>query len=96
MCNVDLVFDLQENYVGQSNSNVSDLESSEIRRFELLRNELMELEKRVQRSAYQSENEVCLKHSTTYRLQFYIFILHTKLSNNKILHRYVCVFHFSS
>ena len=33
------------------------LESNEIQRFELLRNELIELERRVERSAKQSENE---------------------------------------
>jgi hypothetical protein len=49
---------LQENYIEQSTPDVGvvDQESNEIHRFELLRNELMELEKRVQRSAYQSEN----------------------------------------
>lgn len=36
---------------------VEDLQSNEIQRFELLRNELIELEKRVQRSADQAENE---------------------------------------
>ncbi|XP_059462174.1 uncharacterized protein LOC132191251 isoform X1 [Corylus avellana] len=40
-----------------SNADVADSESNEIRRFELLRNELIELERRVQRSADQSENE---------------------------------------
>jgi hypothetical protein len=40
-----------------SNADVGDSESNEIRRFELLRNELIELERRVQRSADQSENE---------------------------------------
>ncbi|KAI4300521.1 hypothetical protein L6164_033890 [Bauhinia variegata] len=46
-----------ENHIEQSTSNVgvTDLESSEIHRFEILRNELIELEKRVERSAYQSE-----------------------------------------
>ncbi|CAJ2672758.1 unnamed protein product [Trifolium pratense] len=50
--------DSYENYIEQSAPNVGvvDQESNEIHRFELLRNELMELEKRVQRSAYQSEN----------------------------------------
>ncbi|XP_068493749.1 uncharacterized protein [Phaseolus vulgaris] len=38
------------------NVGVVDQEPNEIHRFELLRNELIELEKRVQRSAYQSEN----------------------------------------
>ncbi|KAJ8899564.1 hypothetical protein K2173_018538 [Erythroxylum novogranatense] len=38
-------------------SAIEDLESNEIRRFEVLRNELMELEKRVQKSTNQSENE---------------------------------------
>lgn len=37
---------------------VAESESNEIRRFELLRNELIELENRVQRSADQSENDV--------------------------------------
>ncbi|KAK2400939.1 LETM1 protein [Trifolium repens] len=47
-----------ENYIEQSTPNVGvvDQESNEIHRFELLRSELMELEKRVQRSTYQSEN----------------------------------------
>ncbi|XP_047150306.1 uncharacterized protein LOC124822357 [Vigna umbellata] len=47
-----------ENNIEQPAPNVGvvDQESNEIRRFELLRNELIELEKRVQRSAYQSEN----------------------------------------
>lgn len=36
---------------------VSEPKSNEIQRFELLRNELMELEKRVQKSADQSQNE---------------------------------------
>ncbi|KAI8574323.1 hypothetical protein RHMOL_Rhmol01G0345500 [Rhododendron molle] len=36
---------------------VADLQSNEIQRFELLRNELIELEKRVQRSADQAEQE---------------------------------------
>ncbi|XP_010246031.1 PREDICTED: uncharacterized protein LOC104589406 [Nelumbo nucifera] len=43
----------------QTTANVGDAdsESNEIRRFELLRNELIELEKRVQRSTDQSEND---------------------------------------
>ncbi|KOM34511.1 hypothetical protein LR48_Vigan02g066100 [Vigna angularis] len=47
-----------ENNIEQPAPNVGvvEQESNEIRRFELLRNELIELEKRVQRSAYQSEN----------------------------------------
>lgn len=50
--------DAHENYIEQPAPNVGvvDQEPNEILRFELLRNELMELEKRVQRSAYQSEN----------------------------------------
>lgn len=36
---------------------VSESKSNEIQRFELLRNELMELEERVQKSADQSQNE---------------------------------------
>ncbi|XP_058207438.1 uncharacterized protein LOC131320674 isoform X1 [Rhododendron vialii] len=40
-----------------SSMGVEDLQSNEIQRFELLRNELIELEKRVQRSADQAENE---------------------------------------
>lgn len=61
MCKVDLVFHLQDNYEQPTtNVGIVDPESSEIRRFELLRNELIELEERVQRSAHQSENdEVC-------------------------------------
>ncbi|KAL4591825.1 hypothetical protein LXL04_004798 [Taraxacum kok-saghyz] len=39
------------------NDNTSVLESNEIQRFELLRNELMELEMRVERSAKRSEND---------------------------------------
>ncbi|XP_054796851.1 uncharacterized protein LOC129302182, partial [Prosopis cineraria] len=51
--------DTSENYIELPTSNVGvvDLKSSEIRRFELLRNELIELEKRVQRSTYQSKND---------------------------------------
>ena len=37
-----------------------DSESNEIRRFELLRNELIELEKRVQRSTDDSQNDEVL------------------------------------
>lgn len=51
---------VQENdFIEQISSNidVEELESNKIQRFELLRNELIELEKRVQRSADQSENE---------------------------------------
>jgi len=62
---MDLLSCLQENYIEQPAPNVGvvEQEPNEIHRFELLRNELMELEKRVQRSAYQSENnEVRLKH----------------------------------
>ncbi|MED6156547.1 hypothetical protein PIB30_015433 [Stylosanthes scabra] len=46
-----------DNHAEQSPPNVGvmDQESSEFRRFETLRNELMELEKRVQNSTYQSE-----------------------------------------
>lgn len=40
---------------------IGELESNEIRRFELLRNELMELEKRVQKSTDQYENEEDIK-----------------------------------
>ncbi|CAK7341915.1 unnamed protein product [Dovyalis caffra] len=40
---------------------IGESESNEIRRFELLRNELMELEKRVQRSTDQYENEEDIK-----------------------------------
>lgn len=36
---------------------VDDSESNEIHRFEVLRNELVELEKRVQKSTNQSDNE---------------------------------------
>lgn len=43
------------------NDDTSVLESNEIQRFELLRNELMELEMRVERSAKQSENEEEIK-----------------------------------
>ncbi|XP_004513581.1 uncharacterized protein [Cicer arietinum] len=54
--------DAYENYIEQPAPNVEVVgqEPNEIHRFELLRNELMELEKRVQRSAYQSENNVDL------------------------------------
>ena len=44
-------------YVEQTAASVADSEPNEIRRFEVLRSELIELEKRVQRSADQSENE---------------------------------------
>lgn len=53
-------FSMQENEcLEQTTSNIDNAgsESNEIRRFELLRNELKELEKRVQRSANQPENE---------------------------------------
>lgn len=57
---VDLESDVDayENYIEQPAPNVGfvDQEPNEIHRFELLRNELIELEKRVQRSASQSEN----------------------------------------
>ncbi|KAH9674478.1 LETM1 domain-containing protein [Citrus sinensis] len=48
----------ESEYCEQTGSNIgiANSESNEIHRFELLRNELMELEKRVQRSADQSEN----------------------------------------
>lgn len=59
-----------------SNADVADSESNEIRRFELLRNELIELERRVQRSADQSENEeVDLKDLSIYKMK-YIQICH--------------------
>lgn len=51
---------MQENEcVEQTSSNIDvpDSESNEMWRFELLRNELIELEKRVQRSTDQSDNE---------------------------------------
>lgn len=53
-------FSMQENEcLEQTTSNIDNAgsESNEIHRFELLRTELRELEKRVQRSANQSENE---------------------------------------
>ncbi|KAM7265320.1 hypothetical protein ACFE04_003003 [Oxalis oulophora] len=46
-----------------SSTTIADLESSEVRRFELLRNELIELEKRVQRSADQAQDEEDVKAS---------------------------------
>lgn len=55
-----VTFCVQENKIIEqiaSNIEVEELESNKIQRFELLRNELIELEKRVQRSADQSENE---------------------------------------
>ncbi|KAE9612389.1 hypothetical protein Lalb_Chr06g0172521 [Lupinus albus] len=50
--------DAYESYIEQCTPKVGDFvqESSEITRFEYLRNELIELEERVQKSAYQSEN----------------------------------------
>ncbi|KAJ6870917.1 hypothetical protein NC652_036552, partial [Populus alba x Populus x berolinensis] len=49
--------------IGQTTTSmgIGELESNEIRRFELLRNELMELEKRVQKSTEQYENEEDIK-----------------------------------
>ncbi|KAJ6303843.1 hypothetical protein OIU77_017680 [Salix suchowensis] len=49
--------------IGQTTTSMSigESESNEIRRFELLRNELMELEKRVQKSTDQYENEEDIK-----------------------------------
>jgi len=86
---MDLLSWLKENNIEQPAPNVGvvDQESNEIRRFELLRNELIELEKRVQRSAYQSENnEVCLKHSISYKFMilycFQKFCLPSALINN--------------
>ncbi|RYR51480.1 hypothetical protein Ahy_A06g026498 isoform B [Arachis hypogaea] len=52
-----------------------DQESSEFRRFETLRKELMELEKRVENSTYQSENnELNLGNSMTCKLQDLVVI----------------------
>lgn len=48
-----------------SNTDFEDPESTKIQRFELLRNELVELEERVQRSADQSENEELFKVCAT-------------------------------
>ncbi|KAM5559414.1 hypothetical protein ABKV19_020860 [Rosa sericea] len=53
--NAELTLDESENEI------IEELESNKIQRFELLRNELIELEKRVQRSADQSENEEDVK-----------------------------------
>ncbi|XP_050381776.1 uncharacterized protein LOC126798767 isoform X2 [Argentina anserina] len=56
--------ELTENEINDqiaSNIDVEELESNKIQRFELLRNELIELEKRVQRSANQSDNEEDVK-----------------------------------
>ncbi|XLU60577.1 hypothetical protein S245_019786, partial [Arachis hypogaea] len=61
-----------DNHDEQSPPNVGimDQESSEFRRFETLRKELMELEKRVENSTYQSENnELNLGNSMTCKLQ---------------------------
>ncbi|KAL6141684.1 hypothetical protein ACLB2K_059972 [Fragaria x ananassa] len=57
------VNDSENDFIEQISSNidVEELESNKIQRFELLRNELIELEKRVQRSADQSENEEDVK-----------------------------------
>lgn len=53
-----LVCCIQENeFDGQTASSLVDSELSESHRFELLRKELIELEKRVQGSADQSDNE---------------------------------------
>lgn len=59
---------IQDNeFVEQTASNIDfdDPESTKIQRFELLRNELIELEKRVRRSADQSENEEVFKVCAT-------------------------------
>ncbi|PON82893.1 LETM1-like [Trema orientale] len=54
----ELISDESENEnVEQTASSSAESELNEIHRFELLRNELIELEKRVQRSADQSDNE---------------------------------------
>ncbi|BBH07599.1 LETM1-like protein, partial [Prunus dulcis] len=58
--NPELIVEEPDNeFVEQTASNIDfeDPESTKIQRFELLRNELIELEKRVQRSADKSENE---------------------------------------
>lgn len=55
-----IAFGVQENEITEqlaSNIDVEELESNKIQRFEILGNELIELEKRVQRSADQSDNE---------------------------------------
>ncbi|XP_057507018.1 uncharacterized protein LOC130790121 isoform X2 [Actinidia eriantha] len=49
--------DDEEFWKSSSGTGISDSQSNEIQRFELLRNELIELEQRVQKSADQSENE---------------------------------------
>lgn len=64
----DLVFSLKDNNMELSTSNegIVDPDPNETHRFEHLRNELVELERRVQRSTYKSENdEVHLKYSIT-------------------------------
>ncbi|KAJ6778475.1 LEUCINE ZIPPER-EF-HAND CONTAINING TRANSMEMBRANE PROTEIN [Salix koriyanagi] len=68
--------------IGQTTTSmgIGESESNEIRRFELLRNELMELEKRVQKSTDQYENEeVCfmLVNSSFVTFECYnVFSLH--------------------
>lgn len=64
-----------DEHIGQStlNAGVTESESNDILRFELLRNELIELEKRVQRSTDQSENEEVqlMLLTTTYMILWY-------------------------
>ena len=68
--------------IGQTTTSmgIGESESNEIHRFELLRNELMELEKRVQKSTDQYENEeVCfmLVNSSFVTFEcFNVFSLH--------------------
>lgn len=54
----------ESEFIGQTASSIpfTDSQPSEMHRFERLKNDLIELEKRVQRSTDQSENEeVCFK-----------------------------------
>ncbi|XP_015878833.3 uncharacterized protein LOC107415073 [Ziziphus jujuba] len=73
--NPEIISDEFENeFVEQTASNICavDSESNEINRFEHLRNELIELEKRVQRSTGQSENEEDVKLSDASVTQLFL------------------------
>lgn len=64
--------------IERSRENVDSLDSepSEIYRFELLRNEMIELDKRVQRSAYESVNEEVSSNQTLLAKCFFSFLTH--------------------
>lgn len=68
---------LQENeFVEKTASGSAESELNEIHRFELLRNELIELEKRVQRNADQSDNEEVNVELLNNLYMIFLMVLH--------------------